>query len=209
MSAVWQILVLVLVLVAVVHTVILIAVMRQLGGILLQMTPARPGEVEEGPARGTVVEIPGVPGDTPAIVVFVSPTCEVCKPLLPAVPTIDRHYPDVALVTAISGGSRADREAYAARVGPTARPDLHKLYDAWGIPGTPFAVGVDRDRRVRIAGVVNNLDQLEGLVESLILAPPLADEAIIDDPLLVADPAPELGMVTVDSVGEEVSNDRH
>lgn len=43
--------------------------MRQLGGVLVRLTPAKPGEVEGGPETGSLVDIEGFtsekPEDTP------------------------------------------------------------------------------------------------------------------------------------------------
>ncbi len=58
-------------------------------------------------------------------------------------------------------------ERYAERVGSLARTDLHHLYEAWAVPGTPFAVGLDAENRVVFSGVVNTLDQLETVSEAV------------------------------------------
>jgi hypothetical protein len=54
------------------------------------------------------------------------------------------------------------------------------------VPGTPFGVAVDREGRVRVAGVVNNLDHMEEMVAAALeplsardLARPISGEATV------------------------------
>jgi predicted aspartyl protease len=42
-------------------------------------------------------------------------------------------------------------------------PDAEEVYD---VPGTPFALVLDRWGVVRAKGTVNNLEQVEGLVDT-------------------------------------------
>ena len=77
------------------------------------------------------------------MVLFSSPTCGVCKEVAPAVPPA------------------------AAAVGVAAQvlhdPDAER---AWRVPGTPFAVVLDPSGVVRAKGTVNNLEQVEGLIDT-------------------------------------------
>lgn len=168
---IWQALVLLLVAMAIIEGVVLVAVMRQVGGILLQLRPATVGELEgEGPLPGTPVEVPGLDSGTPAIVLFLSPNCALCEPLVPGIAVADHNYQDVEMMVAITGGRDEDRFAYAERVGSLAQPDLEQFESIWNIPGTPFAVGINKQSRVHSSGVVNSLDQIESLAESLLQA---------------------------------------
>ena len=164
----WQAIVLLLVAVVFVQGFVLLGVMRQLGGVLIQLRPARIGALEDqGPIVGEMVDVSDLE-QRPAIVLFVSPNCTLCKPLLPALPAIDRSYPDLYLSAVVIGGSEGEVSAYAARLGPRARQDLTSLETKWRVPGTPFAVGVDRHGNIHSSGAVNSLDQLESLAEALV-----------------------------------------
>lgn len=153
-----RITVLLLVAMAVLQAIVLIALMRQVGGIMLQLRPARFGEMEhdEGPEVGLVVDIPRREDTRPAIALFLSPACRICQPLLPAIPALAGSYPEIDVIPVVIGADESDRERYARQIGPLARTDLHDLENAWNIPGTPFAVGIDGDGRVEVRGVVNS-----------------------------------------------------
>jgi thiol-disulfide isomerase/thioredoxin len=178
-EAIWQLIVVLLVVTVVAMAVVLVAVARQVGSLLLQVAPQRPGSIEGGPAIGAAVEVPGL-SSVPAVVTFVSPGCAPCEALTPAIPAVARHYPELTLLAAIVGGDGVERDRLAADLSPYGRKDLERLQAEWGVPGTPFAVGIDSDGLARLSGVVNNLDQLEALAESL-LALPAADAEADDE----------------------------
>jgi hypothetical protein len=139
----------------VVLAVVVVALARQVGTLHLRLGPRGALEVDsEGPALG---EAPpprpataadgsrvtvGGPGPR-RVVLFSSPTCGVCKEVAPAVP------------------AAAAAARYAAIV--LHAPDLER---DWDVPGTPFAVVFDEVGVVRAKGTVNNLEQVEGLLDS-------------------------------------------
>jgi hypothetical protein len=151
-----------------VQGLVLIGVMRQVGGISLQLTPVRVGDVDAGPAVGTQLALSAIPPGVPTLLVFVSPTCSVCEAVVSALPVVGRHYPDVEVVAAVIGGDEASRATYARRLGPMARLDLVATANDLAIPGTPFVIGVDGDGRVQTRGVANTLDHLESVLETLL-----------------------------------------
>lgn len=166
---VWQVLLLLVTGITLLSAVLLVALMRQVGGILIQLRPARIGELEgEGPEVGTPVDEEWLPNGAPMIVLFVSPGCSLCEPLLPAVAVLRRSWPALDVAVAIVGGAPEDRFAYERRLDGLARPDFEELNRIWNVPGTPFVVGVGKDRTVQSAGVVNSLDQLENLADVLL-----------------------------------------
>lgn len=180
-EATWQLTVVLLAAAVIVEGVVLVAVMRQVGGILVQLKPPRPGEIEGGPDRGTVVDIPGTTIGKPKVVVFIDTGCNICKPLLTAIPTVRREYPEAEFVAIVSGDDDVHRASYARQLGDAARLDLAKLLKTWNVPGTPFGVAIDAAGVVSGSGVVNSLDQLEALTEALLSpAPDDAEASAID-----------------------------
>ncbi len=167
---IWQVLVALLVVAAIVEGTVLVGVSRQLGTLLLQSAPPRPGGLDGGPSVDDELEIPGLPDDKGAVVIFIAPGCGPCDALKPSIPVVARHYQQLEVTAAVVAPDEGERRRYAAEFGAVGRSDLNHLYEEWEIPGTPFAVGVDRAHRVRRTGVVNTLDQLEALAES-VLAP--------------------------------------
>ena len=150
------------------QAVVLVAVMRQVGRLLLRVGPARAGATEGGPKAGDELSVPGIPEGTAALLVFVAPGCGPCEALVPSLSPLQRMYSknkaNVELIAAIVEAQDGQRDELANRLGAIARTDLEPQFKEWAIPGTPFGVGVDADGLVRIAGVVNNLDHVEEMV---------------------------------------------
>ena len=135
--------------------VILVALARQIGTLHLRLGPRGALEIdEEGPPLGEAPETltastrdggrqrVGGPG-LPRLVLFSSPSCTVCREVAPVLP------------------SAAASAGYAVSI----------LHDAdaereWNVPGTPFLIVLDEVGVVRAKGTVNNLEQVEGLVDT-------------------------------------------
>ncbi|MGH3118814.1 MAG: thiol-disulfide isomerase [Gaiellales bacterium] len=164
-------------LLVIVLTVVVVALARQIGTLHLRLGPRGALEIDtEGPpldespepaeledVSGRLVAIAG-PG-RPQLLLFVSPGCMVCEQVLPSlgavasagelapivITDVDRHE-----TLRSYGRKRIDAPVVAA-------PELVAAYD---VPGTPFVVVIDRLGVVRAKGTVNNLEQLEGLIDT-------------------------------------------
>jgi hypothetical protein len=162
-----------------VETVLLLAVMRQIGVLSMRIKPI-PALVDDeaGPTPGTVLaDVPleaaaNADGLRPfarerSLVFFVSPTCSLCASLLKPLAAVRKTYPDLDVFLAAE--EEPNRAADYARRSRTSLPVFvaPDLFRAWEIEGTPFALIADRERRILRSGVVNNLEQLEVLIESL------------------------------------------
>jgi thiol-disulfide isomerase/thioredoxin len=170
----WQVLVVLLVVIAAVQATALIAVMRQVGGLLVRLNPTGVADVEGGPDVDSVVDLPGVDRGRPALVVFASPTCTLCRYLEAAVPALRHNYKEIDVLVVVMGADdQTERVRYARRFGESGRSDFPQLPSDWNVNGTPFAVGLDADHRVRVRGVANTLDHLESVAETILL--PLGD----------------------------------
>ena len=135
--------------------VVVVALARQVGTLHLRLGPRGALEIDtEGPPlgeappaiaalddRGAQVLVGGT-GD-PRLIVFSSPTCTVCREIAPAVPAAARSGGLVPLIL--------------------HDPEAEHAYD---VPGTPFVLVMDEAGVVRAKGTVNNLEQLEGLVDT-------------------------------------------
>jgi hypothetical protein len=160
-DGVWRTLVLLLLVAAALQAVILIAVMRRLGSVAVQLRAATVNDRADGPEIGRVVRIPGVSHRRPVLAVFLSPTCGMCRDLLSAVPVVAHSYQQIDVLAVVTGEDQGEREAYAHEIGELGRSDLFELERAWNIGGTPFAVGIDHEGRVTVRGVVTSLDELK------------------------------------------------
>jgi len=77
------------------------------------------------------------------LLLFASATCPICEEVAPGIPAAAR----------------------AARLEPAIvhDPEVERALD---VPGTPYVLVVDDHGLVRAKGTVNNLEQVEGLVDS-------------------------------------------
>jgi len=135
--------------------VVVVALARQIGTLHLRLGPRGALEVDtEGPALGEAPPpLPGIDatgarvlvgGPGPArLILFSSPTCSICREVAPGI------------------GAAAS----AGRMVPVVLhdPELERVYD---VPGTPFVLVMDELGIVRAKGTVNNLEQVEGLVDT-------------------------------------------
>jgi thiol-disulfide isomerase/thioredoxin len=139
----------------VVLCVVVVALARQLGTLHLRLGPRGALEIDtEGPMLGEPVPavdargadgaplVVGGPGAR-RLVLFSSPTCTVCREVAPALPA-------------------------AAGAADLVPPVVHDVdaERAFDVPGTPFLVVLDELGIVRAKGTVNNLEQVEGLVDT-------------------------------------------
>jgi len=161
----WHAITLALVAAVVVEAVVLVGLLRQVGTLLLQTSPIRPGDLEErGPEIGSTVDVDGLPVGHAGVLLFLSPECDLCPQVARTLPVMTRRYADVVFVAAVTGTDEGRVLDYGAKLAVPATPG-NQLANAWRIPGTPYGVGIDSERRVVIRGVVNNLPQFEVLAE--------------------------------------------
>jgi methylamine dehydrogenase accessory protein MauD len=155
---------------------IVVGLARQVGTLHLRLGPRGALELDdEGPplgeapvpidafdTSGAPVNIGG-PGEA-QLLLFVSPTCRSCAEVLPSLSVVARTGTMTPILI-------TDAEMAAARTIETTRinarvvssPEAVRLYE---IPGTPYAVALDRTGVVRAKGTANNLEQMEGLVDT-------------------------------------------
>jgi methylamine dehydrogenase accessory protein MauD len=157
--------------------VLLLSLARQVGTLHLRLGPRGALELdEEGPSLGEAVPPAsgtdgngnpvaiGGPG-SPQFLLFVSPGCPICRDVAPSLPVVARVGSLAAHVISDSEEPEA-AHAYASlgrELSVIIGPEIAKSYR---VPGTPYAVILDRLGVVRAKGTVNNLEQMEGLVDT-------------------------------------------
>jgi methylamine dehydrogenase accessory protein MauD len=177
MSGWWFASYVVLWLLVVALALLVLALARQLGTLHLRLGPRGALEVDdEGPALGDVppaLEVTdlderpvtiGGPG-AEQFLLFVSPGCPVCRQVVSGVRAVTQAGQLEAVVVAETTADELPREIDARRFGAVtvARPDVASAYN---VPGTPYAVVLDGRGVVRAKGTVNNLEQMEGLIDT-------------------------------------------
>jgi methylamine dehydrogenase accessory protein MauD len=104
-----------------------------------------------------------------ALLFFLSPTCPICKALLPVVTKIakeERGWLD--LVFASDGGTRAEHEAYVVDRQLQAFPYVvsQELGIAFQVGKLPYAALLDESAVLVAKGLVNSREHLESLFEA-------------------------------------------
>ncbi len=160
----------------------LLAVVRQLGVLHERIAPAgalmlaKGLKVGEPAPRITVQDLESrsltlgaARSDARAtLLVFVSPTCPVCKALLPALKsslTAERDWLDIVLAS--DGESAGQREFVAAhRLGSFPYVVSAPLGISYQVSRLPFAALIDAQGVLRARGIVNSREHLESLFEA-------------------------------------------
>jgi methylamine dehydrogenase accessory protein MauD len=157
--------------------VVVVALARQVGTLHLRLGPRSALEIdEEGPPLGDAPfpkDVLTIEGDPRVVggpgrsqfLLFVSPTCPICEdvlPSLPAVASVGRMEPIVIADIDRRGARSAFR---GRRIEAPVVPDP-ELVGAYGVPGVPYAVVLDERGIVLAKGTVNNLEQMEGMIDT-------------------------------------------
>jgi methylamine dehydrogenase accessory protein MauD len=177
MSGWWLASYVILWVVVVVLAILVLALARQVGTLHLRLGPRGALEVDgEGPPLGEAPEpadasdlggrtiTVGGPGQA-QLVLFVSPGCPVCREVLPSLPAAAR-VGKMAPVVVVDASEPEARGLYGADRLEAPVVAAEGLAERYGIPGTPYAVALDVLGVVRAKGTVNNLEQMEGLVDT-------------------------------------------
>jgi methylamine dehydrogenase accessory protein MauD len=119
---------------------------------------------------GGTVRIGGVAEDgRDTLLLFVSPTCPVCKELLPVARGLAASGAEgTPRLVLASDGPREEHEAFVARHGLAGGPYVlsKPLGLSYQIARLPHAVLVDASGTVRARGLVNSREHLESLFEA-------------------------------------------
>jgi len=169
-------------LVVIALSVALLAVVRQLGvlheriapvGALMLANGLKVGEsapqIAVQDLDGRALSVGAARADERAtLLMFVSPTCPVCKALLPVLKsslTAERHWLDIVLA---SDGEVADQREFvrAQRLGEFAYIVSAPLGIAYQVSRLPFAALIDSQGVLRARGIVNSREHLESLFEA-------------------------------------------
>jgi methylamine dehydrogenase accessory protein MauD len=168
--------------VVVVLAAVVVALTRQIGVLYERVAPA--GALMIG--RGVVVgeeapvvratrltgesEMVGAPSadGRATLVFFLSPTCPVCKTLLPALQSMARAEAAGLRLLLAGDGAADEHEAFVRREGLGSLPYVlsTQLGMTWQVGKLPYAVLVDGAGVVRAHGIVNSREHLESLVEA-------------------------------------------
>jgi methylamine dehydrogenase accessory protein MauD len=161
---------------------IVFALARQIGVLYERVAPAGALLLGRGPVigeaapvvaapdlRGGSVEVGGPgPDGRSTLVFFLSPTCPVCKTLLPTLRSVARSERRRLRVVLASDGAREEHEAFVREQGLEPFPYLLSptLGMTYQVGKLPYAVLLDASGVIRSKGLVNTREHLESLLEA-------------------------------------------
>ena len=158
------------------------ALARQIGILYERVAPAGALMVGRGPAVGEVAPVVRVedlagtaldvggpsPDGRSTLLFFLSPTCPVCKTLLPTLRAVVRGEGAALRLVLASDGPREEHEAFVRAASLDDLP--YVLSPALGITyqvgKLPYAVLLDAAGVVRAKGLVNTREHVESLFEA-------------------------------------------
>lgn len=158
---------------------VLMGLVRQIGVLHARLAPAGALMIDKGVAvnepapkvtaadrNGRPVNF-GYPGEKGQLLFFLSPTCPICKSLLPAVKAIGKARKDLEVVYVSDG----DLEAQAALIREFALEDASYVVGpevgmTYQIGKLPYAALIDAAGVLRAKGLVNSREHLDSLFEA-------------------------------------------
>ena len=161
-------------------SVLVFALTRQVGVLHERVAPAGALTPTSGPKIGETTEIVttenlageklAVGGATLAatLVFFVSPTCPVCRNLVPTAKSL-ASYEGLNLIFASDGDTLEQHQNYATdlKIDFKAYVLSQALGLDYGVSKLPFAVLIAKDGTLASKGLVNTREHLESLLESM------------------------------------------
>ena len=156
---------------------LVLALSRQIGILHERIAPMGALTMDKGPGVGEAapqfeladmlgrMQQVGHPSDRSQLLFFLSPTCPVCKKLLPILKSIastEKKWLDVILA---SDGEMPEHLAFYRQAGLEAFPYLlsTQLGMSFQISKLPYAVLLDERGVIRAKGLINSREQLESL----------------------------------------------
>ncbi len=156
----------------------LFALARQIGVLYERVAPMGALMMDTGPKVGEpspVFELPnlvgntrvtiGRPGDKSTLLFFLSPTCPVCKKLLPILRSVNNTEKDWLRVVLTSDGEQPEHLAFYEKADLKEFPYLLSSEPgmAYRVAKLPYAVLLNEQGRIVAKGLVNSREQLESL----------------------------------------------
>ena len=168
----------------IVLSLLVFALARQVGVLHERVAPAGALMLSGGPKIGELTEqmvltdlhgkevTVGGPDNAglASLILFISPTCPVCKSLVPVARSLASHESSrLRLVFASDGDNQARHQAYVKDLRLVDYPYVvsEALGLAYSVSKLPFAVLIGDDGELKSKGLVNSREHLESLVEAM------------------------------------------
>lgn len=168
----------------IVLSLVVLALARQVGVLHERVAPAGALQPTEGPKVGEVTKamaLTSLDGRSVTVggardngrstfVLFISPTCPVCKSLVPTAKSLARKESSrIELVFASDGDNRDEHVAYTKDLELGEYPYVlsESLGMTYQVSKLPFAVLIGADGTLKSKGLVNTREHLESLIEAM------------------------------------------
>ena len=161
---------------------VVVALVRQIGVLHERIAPAGALMFSQGPQVGEAAppfELEGLDGERvhiggqqeaelSTLVFFLSPTCPVCKTLLPVLKSArksERHWLRIVLA---SDGDLSSQQRFIEKHALTVFPYVlsGELGRAFAVGKLPYAILIDEHGILRSKGLINTREHLESLFEA-------------------------------------------
>lgn len=154
-----------------------IAILRQMGLLYVRLGGSLGAlQTADGPEIGVQIPVPSVhdehgivrslvpPEGKVKLLVFMSPTCEICDPMVPHMPGFSRSLKSHAELLVVMSAADTTGKFSAWRPGAPQTVVDQSLPELFALPAMPYAVVVDDGGRVASKGVFNDIVQLESVL---------------------------------------------
>jgi methylamine dehydrogenase accessory protein MauD len=172
--------------------VMLWALSRQVGVLFERVAPMGALVTDAGPAvgepspsfnlRGIQSESVtiGGPAERPTLLFFLSPTCPVCKKLIPVLKALQRDEQRALSIVLASDGEQAEHLRFVTEQGLGGLPYVLStdLGMGYRVSRLPYAVLLDRGGMVAAKGLVNSREQLDSLLNAHDMGTPTIQQYI-------------------------------
>lgn len=153
-----------------------LALSRQVGVLFERITPVGAMINNNGPASGETSAVFNLPSlnkgmvtigglqNKHQLVLFISPSCPICKVLFPVIRSINKSEGWLNVVLASDGDEQAHRQfiehQQLSDIPYVLSPELGI---AWRVAKLPFSVLLDEQGKIVSKGLINSREQLESL----------------------------------------------
>ena len=160
---------------------VVFALVRQVGLLHERVTPVGalmpvggPAVGDEAPqivledVSGRAIHLAGAEATRSTLLFFLSPTCPVCKTLLPILLSAAGDEAPAPRIVLASDGELSEHQSFIARHGLGHLPYVlsAQVGIAFGVGKLPYAILIDEFGVIRAKGIVNTREHLESLFEA-------------------------------------------
>jgi methylamine dehydrogenase accessory protein MauD len=157
-----------------------LALLRQIGVIHERIAPMGALTLDKGPKEGENAPLfelldirkrrvkVGGESDKSSLIFFLSPSCPVCKKMLPILKSSSRTESNWLDIVLASDGEAAEHERFVNAQGLGDFPYLlsQELGMTYRVGKLPYAVLIDEAGVIRAKGLINTREHLESLIQA-------------------------------------------